>query len=217
MLEYMPQILEGARLTVQLTLAAAGFGVAAALVAAFSKMSRFRVLRWLANIYIETFRGTSLLVQLFWLFFVLPHFGIVLSAYMTGVLGLGLNVGAYGAELVRGAVQAVDRGQYDAAVALNMSRYKMMRRVIFPQAMRAMLPPWGNLLIELLKGTSLVSLITLHDLTFKAQLVNSVTFRTEEIFLIVLGIYFVMSQIINSGVRSLERWMGRGIARGELD
>src|SRR3546814_7894014 len=100
---------------------------------------------FLSNRYIELFRVTSALVQLFWLFFVLPEFGIRLSEMTVAVLGLGLNVGAYGAEVVRGAIQAVPKGQWEAATALNMSYPLAMRRIILPQAVVAMLPPWGNL------------------------------------------------------------------------
>jgi polar amino acid transport system permease protein len=216
MLEYMPLITSGALLTVQIAVAAAAAGMVLAVIAGLAKISRYRSLRWVANVYIETFRGTSLLVQLFWFFFVLPHFGITLPPFITGVVAIGLNVGAYGAEVVRGAIQSVDRGQYDAAVALNMSRGTMMRYVIAPQAVRAMLPPCGNLMIQLVKDTSLASLITLPELTFQAQLVNSVTLRTEEIYLVVLIIYFVIAQFFSVLVRALEWRVGRGIARGSL-
>ena len=214
--DYMPLLLEGAVMTVKLFAAAAALGFVVAVIAALSKISKFRPLRWLANIYIETFRGSSLLVQLFWFFYVLPLFGILLPAFEVGVLALALNTGSYGAEVVRGAILAVDRGQYDAAKALNMSRFTVMRRVIFPQAAVAMLPPWGNLLIELLKGTALVSLITIHDLTFKGKLVIDITFRMTEIFGILMVMYYAMSLFLNGGTRSAERWLRRGIPRGRL-
>ncbi len=100
-------------------------------------------LRWLAVAYIEVFRGTSALVQLFWLFFVLPHFGITLAPLNVAILTLGLNVGAYGAEVVRGAVSAVPRGQWEATVALNLTRMQALRRVVLPQAVVSMIPPWA--------------------------------------------------------------------------
>ena len=109
------------------------------------------------------------------------------------MLGLGLNVGAYGAEVVRGAIAAVPRGQWEAATALNMTRVQMLRRIILPQAFVAMIPPWGNLFIELLKSTALVSLITLTDLAFKAQQMNQTTMKTIPIFTLVLLIYLAMS------------------------
>jgi polar amino acid transport system permease protein len=162
-------------------------------------------LRWLAVAYIETFRGTSALVQLFWLFFVLPHFGITLNPMTVGIVALGLNVGAYGAEVVRGAIGGVAKGQWEAAQALNMTHTQALRRIVLPQAFVAMIPPWGNLLIELLKATSLVSLITLSELTFKAQQVNQNTLRTVEVFSLVLLIYLALSVLITVGTRALER------------
>src|SRR3546814_9872146 len=127
-----------------------------AFLAAIARMYGPRPLRWLAISYIELFRGTSALVQLFWLFFVLPHFGLTLPPLTVAVVALGLNVGAYGAEVVRGAIDAVPRGQWEATIALNMSRIEALRRVILPQAVVAMSPPWGNLFNETLKATALV-------------------------------------------------------------
>jgi polar amino acid transport system permease protein len=170
--------------------------------------------RWLAVAYIETFRGTSALVQLFWLFFVLPHFGILLEPLTVAILTLGLNVGAYGAEVVRGAISSVHRGQWEAATALNMTRAAALRRIIVPQAIIRMIPPWGNLFIELMKATSLVSLITITDLAFKAQQMNQTTFRTVEIFSIVLVFYLAIASLITVGMRALEERVASGIARG---
>ena len=130
------------------------------------------------------------------------------------VLGLGLNVGAYGSEVVRGAIQSVPRGQWEASTALNMTRPQMLRRIILPQAFVAMVPPWGNLFIELLKSTALVSLITLGDLAFRAQQMNQTTMRTIPIFTLVLLIYLAISLAITIGMRSLEGWLGQGLARG---
>jgi polar amino acid transport system permease protein len=168
--------------------------------------------RWLAIAYIEVFRGTSALVQLFWLFFVLPHFGITLDPIPVAILALGLNVGAYGAEVVRGAVLAVPRGQYEAAIALNMTPLTRMRRIILPQAIVAMIPPWGNLFIELLKATALVSLITVADLTFRAYQLNQATLQTVQIFLLVLVMYLGIALVITFLMRGLERRVARGRA-----
>ena len=203
-------------LTVQLTLLGCALAVVAGLTAGLGKLYGPAPVRWLANIYIEIFRGTSALVQLFWLFFVLPQFGVMLDAFTVGVLGLGLNVGAYGAEVVRGAVTAVPRGQWEAATALNMSGIQMLRRIILPQAMVAMIPPWGNLFIELLKSTALVSLITLNDLAFQAQQMNQATMKTLQIFTLVLLIYLALSLILTIGMRLLERRASQGLARGRI-
>jgi polar amino acid transport system permease protein len=115
---------------------------------------------------------------------------------------------------VRGAVDAVPRGQWEATIALNMSRMEALKRVILPQAVLAMIPPWGNLFIELMKATALVSLITIGDLTFRASQMNQTTYRTIEIFTIVLVFYLAIALLITIGMRALERLAARGLARG---
>jgi polar amino acid transport system permease protein len=212
--EFLPGLLEGALVTVEITVAGALLAVAMALIAGLARMYGPAWARWLAIGYVELFRGTSALVQLFWLFFVLPHFGITLPPLTVAILALGLNVGAYGAEVVRGAVGAVPRGQWEATVALNMSRAQALQRVVLPQALVAMIPPWGNLFIELLKATALVSLVTISDLAFKAQQMNQTTFRTLEIFSIVMVFYLAMASLITIGMRALEQRAASGIARG---
>jgi polar amino acid transport system permease protein len=210
--EFLPALLEGAWVTVQITVAACALAVVCGLLAGLGKMSAWPPVRWLAIAYIEVFRGTSALVQLFWLFFVLPHFGITLDPIPVAILALGLNVGAYGAEVVRGAVLAVPRGQYEAAIALNMTPLTRMRRIILPQAIVAMIPPWGNLFIELLKATALVSLITVADLTFRAYQLNQATLQTVQIFLLVLVMYLGIALVITFLMRGLERRVARGRA-----
>lgn len=212
--EFLPGLLEGAAVTVEITLGGAVVAVACAVLAALAKLYGPWPLRWLSITYIEIFRGTSALVQLFWLFFVLPRFGVTLSPMTVAILALGLNVGAYGAEVVRGAVLAVPRGQWEATIALNMTRAQALRRIILPQAAVAMIPPWGNLFIELLKATALVSLITISDLAFKAQQMNATTYRTVEIFSIVLVFYLAIAMLITIGMQRLERVASRGMARG---
>jgi polar amino acid transport system permease protein len=211
---FLPGLLEGAWVTIEITLGGCVLAVVAAFVAALLKLYGVWPLRWLAIAYIEIFRGTSALVQLFWLFFVLPRFGLTFEPLTVAILALGLNVGAYGAEVVRGAVTAVSRGQWEATVALNMTRIQALRQVVLPQAVVAMIPPWGNLFIELLKATALVSLITISDLAFKAQEMNSTTYRTVEIFSIVLVIYLAIAMLITIGMQQLERVAARGLARG---
>jgi polar amino acid transport system permease protein len=212
--EFIPGLLAGAWVTLQITVAGCVLAAVMGLVAGLCKLYGRLPLRWLAVVYIEVFRGTSALVQLFWLFFVLPRFGIYLSALAVAIIALGLNVGAYGAEVVRGAILAVPRGQFEAAIALNMSHLTMMRRIILPQAFVRMIPPWGNLFIELLKASALVSLITISDLTFKAYQMNQTTFRTVEIFSLVLVMYLGISLLITLSMRMLEARASVGLARG---
>ncbi|AZO24190.1 ectoine/hydroxyectoine ABC transporter permease subunit EhuC [Mesorhizobium sp. M1E.F.Ca.ET.045.02.1.1] len=211
---FLPGLLQGALLTIEIAVIGSLLAIVMGVLAALARMYGPAPLRWLATVYVEIFRGTSALVQLFWLFFVLPQFGVTLNAFLVAVLALGLNVGAYGSEVVRGAIQSVARGQWEAGTALNMSRSQMLRRIILPQAFIAMIPPWGNLFIELLKATALVSLITLTDLAFKAQQMNQTTFKTIPIFTLVLLMYLAMSLVISIGMRLLERRASLGLARG---
>lgn len=212
---FLPSLLGGAVLTVQIAVLGCVLAIVMGVLAALARMYSPAPLRWLATVYVEIFRGTSALVQLFWLFFVLPQFGILLDAFLVAVLALGLNVGAYGSEVVRGAILSVARGQWEASTALNMTRAQMLRRIILPQAFVGMIPPWGNLFIELLKATSLVSLITLSDLTFKAQQMNQTTLKTVPIFTLVILIYLAMSLVLTIGMRFLEQRASRGMARGK--
>ncbi|KOQ23795.1 amino acid ABC transporter permease, partial [Achromobacter xylosoxidans] len=190
--ELVPPLLEGLAVTLEIMAGAVVLAVPLALVAGVGRLSTVRPVRWLASIYVEVFRGTSALVQLFWFYFVLPLFGVQLPAMLVGIVVLALNAGAYGAEVVRGAIRAVPPGQREAGVALNLTRGQIMRRIVVPQAIPAMLPPAGNLLIELLKNTALVSLITITDLTFRGQLLRSETLRTTEIFTLMLLLYFAV-------------------------
>lgn len=204
------RLIDGSIVTAQQSVLAAALAIAIAVVMGLMRLSSWAAVRWTATVYIEVFRGTSLLVQLYWIFFVLPLFGISLDKFTAGFVAVGMNLGSYGAELVRGAILSVPQGQYEAALALNLSPYKRMIRIIFPQALVNMLPPWGNLLIELLKGTALVSLISVADLMFQAKQINGYTFLSIEAFGSALIIYYVMSRlVITPGMRSLERFMSR--------
>jgi polar amino acid transport system permease protein len=204
-LDLLPQLLEGLRVTLRLTLGAALVAVPCAIAAGFGRTSSFAGWRWSSLAYIQLFRGTSVLVQLFWCFFALPRLGIKMTAETAGVLALGLNAGAYGAEVVRGALLGVPKRQLEAASALGYSARQIRWRIVFPQAAPAMLPPAGNLMIELLKNSALGSLITLSDLTYQGQVLRASTLRTAEIFGLILVLYFVLAQLIAYGVRRLER------------
>jgi polar amino acid transport system permease protein len=204
-LDLLPILLRGLEITVRLTLTSAAIAFVIALVAGLGRLSPIAPLRFLAGVYVEVFRGTSVLVQMFWFFFALPLFGITLSPFVAGVTALSLNIGAYGAEIVRGSILSVPRGQIEASIALNMTPGLRMRRVILPQALVLMMPPFGNLLIELLKATALVSLITIPDITFRGVTLQQTTGRTTEIFLWLLVIYFAIAYPMTLGVRWIER------------
>jgi polar amino acid transport system permease protein len=202
------ELARGLGLTLALTVCAAAVALVAALAAGLARGAAALPVRWAAAVYVEVFRGTSALVQLFWLYFVLPFAGVRLDAFAAGVAVLGLNAGAYGAEVVRGAINGVPAGQRDAAAALNLSRVQTLLRIILPQAMPAMIPPAGNIAIELLKNTALVSVISVHELTFTAQLLRASTLKTGLIFSVVLALYFAAATLIARVVRRLERRAG---------
>ncbi|MGI9335046.1 MAG: ectoine/hydroxyectoine ABC transporter permease subunit EhuC [Gammaproteobacteria bacterium] len=208
---YIGLILKGATVTIEITVLGCAVALVVAFVAGLGRLSRHRPARWLASAYIEFFRGTSIFVQLFWAYFVLPLLGVPLTPMQAGVLALGLNVGAYAAEVVRGAILAIPREQHEACIALNLTRYQELRHVIVPQALVLMLPTFGNNAIELLKGTAVVSLISLSDMTFQAQVVRAQTGSTAIPFLTILVLYFLFSSLIGAGIRGLERRLSRGL------
>lgn len=213
-MEIIPRILPGVWVTIEILLAASCLSLIIAFFAGLGRVSRFSFVRRLTAVYVELFRGTSLLVQMFWIFFALPAFGIQLSPFFAGVVALGLNYGAYGSEIVRGAIIAVPKGQTEASIALNMTRWQRMRLVILPQAIRMMLPGFGNTLIELLKGTSLVSLITLADLTYKGLSIQNTNISyTFPVFFVLLIFYFLIALPLIIGVRKLEKNAAKGVVQ----
>lgn len=187
--------------------------IIAAVTTGLMKLAHSKAVRAAATVYIELFRGTSLLVQLYWFYFVLPLFGITLEKFTAGFMTVGLCYGAYGAELVRGAIQSVPRGQWEAALALNMSPAKRMKRIILPQALVTILPPWGNLMVEILKGTALVALISVADLMFETRQINN-TYLSAQAFGTALVIYYIFARLmVTPAMRWLERVMASKIGR----
>jgi polar amino acid transport system permease protein len=200
-----PLLLRGAWVTVQLTLYGSALALVLAFVFGLTGTSRSAWVRAAGRIYVEFFRGTATLVLMYWFFYALPLIGARFAPMFAAVLALGLNVGAYGAEVVRGAVKAVPKAQYEATVALNMQPAQRLRRVLLPQAIALMLPPFGNLLIELMKGSAVVSLISIADLMLRAQQLRQSTGQTTSVFLVILVMYFVIAQVLQLLVRYLER------------
>ena len=214
LMTYSSRFIDGTLITLGQFGLAALVAIVAALVSGLMKMAHSKTMRAIAITYIEIFRGTSLLVQLYWFYFVLPLFGFTLEKFTVGFLTVGLCYGAYGAELVRGAIQSVPRGQWEAALALTMSPAKRMQRIILPQALVAILPPWGNLMIEILKGTALVALISVADLMFETRQVNNNTYLSAQAFGTALIIYYIFARFMVTPVmRWLERVMARKIGR----
>ncbi|MFH8368761.1 ectoine/hydroxyectoine ABC transporter permease subunit EhuC [Streptomyces sp. NPDC018031] len=207
-------LLPGIWITIQLTVFSAVFAAVVAFGVGMARTSRLWIVRFLSGFYVEVFRGTSALVLMFWLFFVMPlAFETQLLPMWAAVLALGLAYGAYGAEIVRGALRAVAPAQHEAAIALSFSPAQRMRRVLLPQAVPEMLPPFNNLLIELLKATSLVSAVSVADITFAAQLSRLATGESLQIYAIVLGLYFVLAFVLTRLMRLLERRAKAGIGQ----
>ncbi|WP_340109720.1 ectoine/hydroxyectoine ABC transporter permease subunit EhuC [Pikeienuella sp. HZG-20] len=214
-IDYLKPLSEGAWVTVQITVWSTILGAILSFAAGIGKISRSWAIRGLSVAYIEIFRGTSLLVQLFWLYFALPIAGdyigvnLRLPPVTAGVLALGLNIGAYGAEVVRGALQAVSPAQHEAARALNFTPWQALWRVALPQAIPEMMPPFNNLAVQNLKDTALVSLISLGDLTFRAEQIRNFTQDSTTIYTMVLLMYFGMALVLMVMMRGLEFWVTR--------
>lgn len=205
LLNFLPQLWEGIQTTLILTVTGAIGAVVLAIVLGLAMTSLHAWLRIPARLIVEFFRGTSLLVQLFWLFYVLPLLGVGLDPMMCGIGALALNYGAYSAEVVRSSIKTVDKGQWEGTIALSLSPTRRMIRVIFPQAWALMIPSLATLLIQLLKGTAVVSFITLQDLTDKIDQLRQSTGDTIFAFTIGLIIYFVIAWLIQEGMNLLER------------
>lgn len=202
-LDYSDLLLEGLVATVILTALGIPLTILVAFVAGLMRLSRHWILRAPSYVFIEFFRGTSIIVQLFWVYYALPHLGIKLDDFAAGVLVLALNEGAYAAEVVRGTIASRPKGQTEASVALGLKPSQRMRRVLIPQSIPAMLPSFGNVAVDLLKATPLVSFISVSDLTFNALAVRTETQETVEIFLGLLLVYFALAMLL----ALLTRWL----------
>ncbi|MFE1167571.1 ectoine/hydroxyectoine ABC transporter permease subunit EhuC [Nocardiopsis sp. NPDC058789] len=209
-----PRFLDGTLLTIQLTLG--GIVLAFVLAMTFGVMGTMR--HWLpravATVYVEVFRGIAALVVMYWLIYALPLLsGFQLEDMFAAILALGLNLGAYGAEVVRSSINAVPRAQVEATVALNMSWAQRMRLVVLPQAWAQMLPTFGNLVVELMKATAVVYLVSMHDLSWIADDLRRLSGETIPVFLVAFALYYLIAQVLIFGVRLLERRANRRLGR----
>lgn len=189
---YLPTLLVGARLTILLSLATFVVAVVIALLVALGRLSRFRPLRIVLTAYVEFIRGTPGLVQIYYIFYVLPFWGLTLDAAIAGIAGLGLNYGAYLSEVFRGGIKSVPPTQREAATTIGLTYIQTLRFVILPQALRNVLPATVNYFLSLFKDTSLLSIITIRELTFSGLLLISTTFNSFVILTEIAIIYFVM-------------------------
>jgi polar amino acid transport system permease protein len=207
-------LLHGLWVTVQLTVLSSLLAAAVAFIVGNARTNRLWIVRFVSGAYMEIFRGTSALVLMFWIFFVLPvALGWQLVPMWAAVLALGLSYGAYGSEIVRGAIQAVPTAQREAGIALSFSPWQRLTKIVLPQAWPEMLPPANNLLIELLKGTSLVSVMGVADTTFGASLVRNALGESAPVYTIILVMYFVLAFVLTRGMRVLERHAKAGIGQ----
>ncbi|CAL9518050.1 Arginine transport system permease protein ArtQ [Streptomyces sp. enrichment culture] len=207
-------VLQGVWVTLQLLVLSGLLATAVAFAAGIARTHRLWIVRFLAGLYTEVFRGTSALVMIFWVFFVLPPaFGWQLVPLWAGTLALGLTYGAYGAEIVRGALGAVDPAQKEGGIALSFTPWQRMRLILLPQAVPEMIPPFSNLLVELLKGTALVSVMGMGDLAFSGNLVRLALQESAEIYTYVLVIYFVIAFLLTRVMRGLEKRLKAGVGK----
>jgi polar amino acid transport system permease protein len=211
--DYLPFLLMGIPVTLEVTFLAMALAIPVAVLLALGRNSNHAWLRWPAGFVIELFRGSSALVQLFWAFYVLPFFGINLPALVAGVVVLGLNEGSYFSEVVRAGINAVSPGQREAAVTLGFSPAYRFFRIIVPQALPVIVPPFGNALVTMLKFTALVSLVTIQDLSFRANLIGTSLGRSGPVYGLIIVIYFVLALTLAGGAKRLERWVNRRAGR----
>ena len=195
LINFSPKMLTGIGVTIGQLFCASALAIVIALIFGLMRLSSNKIILSVSTIYIEFFLGTSLLIQLYWIYYVLPLLiNLNLDAFNAGFIALGLNFGAYGAEIVRGSIQAVPRAQWEAGRALNMSPYLQMRRIIIPQTFSHLLPPASNLLVELLKATALVSLISVTDLMFMSKVFNQTYWMSLQVFGTALIIYYILAR-----------------------
>ena len=205
------QLMHGALVTIEVTSASLLLGCVLGLLIGIARLDPGkRLIYGLATGYVTFIRGTPLLVQLFLLFFGLPQFNILLPAFACGVLGLGIYSGAYVSEIVRGAIQSIDRGQMEAARSLGMSYGQAMRKIILPQAVVRMIPPLGNEFIALIKNSALVSLLTITDLMHEGQKIISVSYRSLEVYLAVAFVYLILTSLTGLLLRHMETRLRAG-------
>lgn len=211
--ESLPVLLEGLKITVELTFIVLAISLVLGIFVALCRLSKSRVLRAVTGFYVDFMRSTPLLLQLIYIYFVLPTIGIRLDPFVAGVVGLSLNYSAYLSEVYRSGIQAIPRGQLDAAAALGMRPSLTMRRIVLPQAIRIVIPPLGNYVVALFKDTSLVSVLTLQELLFSGQIIISRTYDYFTIYTMVLLLYFLVCYPSLMLVRHLEKLTKAGYRR----
>jgi cystine transport system permease protein len=205
-----PLLLKGAGYTVALSLIGMSLGLVLGFGLALMRLSRSALLRWPAGAYVSAIRGTPLLVQLFLIYYGLPQFGVELPPLAAAGIGFSLNIAAYACEILRSAIANVDRGQWEAATVLGMSRGQALRRVILPQAARTAVAPLSNSFISLVKDTSLAATIQVPELFRQTQLITARTFEIFTMYLAAAAVYWIVSTLLAAGQGVLERRAAEG-------
>ncbi|MGE8638434.1 MAG: amino acid ABC transporter permease [Achromobacter sp.] len=203
--EYLPILLQGAKLTILVTLGSLALSTVLGLVWALMRVSGSSFLSKLSGGIINLLRGIPIIVLLFYIYFVMPDMGVSLTAVQAAIIGLGVAYSAYQAENFRAGIQAIDRGQIEAAMAMGMSWGMTMRRVVLPQAVKIVLPPYGNIMIMMLKDSSQASTITVAELALQGKLIAVSTFKNATVFSLVALMYLVMCVPLILLVRHLEK------------
>jgi polar amino acid transport system permease protein len=211
--QFLPLLLQGLKFTILVTLGSLALSTVLGLVWALMRVSGISWLVTIAKIVVNTLRGIPILVQLFYIYFVLPDLGIALTALQAAILGLGIAYSAYQSENFRAGIEAIDHGQVEAAQSIGMGWFLMMRRVILPQAVKVILPPYGNIMIMMLKDSSQASTITVAELTLQGSLLASSTFKNMTVYTLVALLYLSMSLPLIAFVGWLERRFGKGARR----
>lgn len=206
---FLPVLMQGVYLTILVTIGAFILATLLGLVWAFMRVSGIAPLAWAARTIIVVVRGIPGLVTLFYIYFVLPDFGLSLTALQAAIIGLGIAYSPYMAEIFRAGIEAIDRGQTEAALSIGMGWGLMMRRVVLPQAVKVALPPYGSTMVMLLKDSSLASTITVTELSLQGKLLASSTFENTTIFTLVALIYLAMSLPLTAFNGWLERRMAQ--------
>ena len=207
--EFFPILLSGVALTIVVTLGSLLLSTVLGLLWAMLRVSGIGVLAWLSAALINVIRGIPIIVLLFYLYFVMPDLGVRLSALQAAILGLGIAYSAYQAENFRAGIEAIDTGQIEAAQSIGMGWWATMRRVVLPQAVRIVLPPYGNVMIMLLKDSSQASTITVAELALQGKLIASSTFKNTSVFTLVALMYLTMSIPLILLVRHFEKRAGQ--------
>lgn len=208
--ESLPLLLEGLQITIIIAFSSMFFSLILGLVVAIMRMSRFKIFDLPARLYISFMRGTPLLVFIFILYYGLPVIGIQFTnPIVAGIVGMSLNFAAYNAEVIRSAISSVSRGQWEAAQSLQMSYIQILRRIILPQATRIALPPIFNIFMDIVKGTSLASVITVHELLYSARIVAGRTYESMTMYVAAALIYWAVCIIIGFFQQRLEKRYSR--------